>query len=539
MGSGSGRAASQELIVRRYPYGEDMLELLVAIIALIVGVALGVLLARARAQGDSAEGNTRLAHAIAEAATAKSEAAQAREATARLQALQANQSTDAAQARERVATAELRAAEAEKLAAQASAHLAGAVAERDAAVARATELAQDRQTMVDQFKLVSNQTLAEHGKAADQAADQRLKATEQLLGPVKEALGLMHERINQVEKSREGMSAELREQVRTIVATNESLRRETHSLTTALRTPQIRGAWGEQSLRRIVEASGMVDHCDFTEQTSTNTDDGRLRPDMTIKLADGKVVFVDSKVPLTSLLDANETEDAAKQADHLKRFGKRVRAHVDDLAKKQYWALEAGSPEFVVMFLASEEIFRAALTQQPDLLDYAGRKQVVIASPSTLIALLKSVAHAWKQAVLAESAAEVSKLGRELYERLALLGDHFDGVGRGLQSATRAYNKAIGSLEGRVLVTARRLNDLEVTNAELPGPKAVSEAVRGITAPELLAEPEGTVWERKAGRGGQSAADESALLRRPMPTSDELLDFEELPQGRDQGRATG
>lgn len=191
------------------------------------------------------------------------------------------------------------------------------------------------------------------------------------------------------------------------------------------------------------------------------------------------------------------------------------------------------------MFLASEEIFRAALTEQPDLLDYAGRKQVVISSPSTLIALLKSVAHAWKQAVLAESAAEVSKLGRELYERLALLGDHFDGVGRGLQSATRAYNKAIGSLEGRVLVTARKLNDLEVTNAELPGPKAVSEAVRGITAPELLAEPEGTFWARESARRGDPVADEHALLRRPMPTADELLDFEQLPHDGHEGRATG
>lgn len=521
-----------------------MVELLIALIALGAGIALGSWITKSRVQANesaaTAQAAVALAQAQADAANAKSEASQAREATARLQALQANASTDAAEARERVIAAELRAAEADTRAANIGAQLAAARAERDAATARAAELAEDRQAMVDQFKLVSNETLAEHGKAADQAADQRLKATEQLLGPVKEALNLMHERINQVEKSREGMSAELREQVRAIVATNESLRKETHSLSTALRTPQIRGAWGEQSLRRIVEAAGMVDHCDFTEQTSTTTDDGRLRPDMTIKLADGKAVFVDSKVPLTALLDANETEDPQAQTEHLIRFGKRVRAHVDDLAKKQYWALDAGSPEFVVMFLASEEIFRTALTQQPDLLDYAARKQVVISSPSTLIALLKSVAHAWKQAVLAESAAEVSKLGRELYERLALLGDHFDGVGRGLQSATRAYNKAIGSLEGRVLVTARKLNDLEITNQELSAPKAVSEMVRGITAPELLAEPEESFLARETARRRIAAEQaELDLLQRPIPTTDELVGLEHLPSHDEEGRATG
>ena len=304
--------------------------------------------------------------------------------------------------------------------------------------------------------------------------------------PVAEALSEMRRRIGEVEKSREAGSAELREQVRTMLAANETLRRETHSLSTALRAPQIRGTWGEQSLRRIVEISGLVERCDFFEQASTRTEDGLFRPDLTIRLAGDKVVFVDSKVPLTALLDAYGTEDDARRADHLGRFGRAVRGHIDNLSKKNYWTLDAGSPEFVVLFLPSEEIFRAALDEQPDLQEYASTKQIVLASPSIVIALLKTVAHGWQQERLAESAAEVQRLGRELYERLGKLGSHFDGLGRALTNAVKAYNGAVGSLESRVLVAARRLSTHEAASTPLKRLSGIDAPVREIVVAELI-----------------------------------------------------
>ena len=501
-----------------------MIEMVVGVVALLVGIALGWWLAttrwKASGQASDAQAQAALAQASAEAASSRAEAAQARESAARVQALQSSQLVEAAQGRERVAEAERKAAEATVEASRVGALLAGARAERDAAVRRAEELAADRQSMLDQFKVLSSETLTAHGKAADQAAEHRLRATEQVLRPVNETLTQLQARITEVEKSREAMSAELREQVRTITLTNESLRRETASLTTALRTPQVRGAWGEQSLKRIVELSGLVERCDFFQQASTRTEDGLFRPDLTIKLAGDKVIFVDSKVPLTALLDAYNTEDDAVRGEHLIRFAKLVRGHVDDLSKKNYWALDAGSPEFVVLFLPSEEIFRVALQEQPDLQEYAAGKQIVLASPSILIGLLKTVAHAWQQARLAESATEVQELGRELYRRLAKLGDHFAGVGRALTSATTAYNHAVGSLESRVLVTARKFSDLNVTNEPLPRVRPVGDAVRPLTAVELLDTPD------------ELPLGEQAELRRALPRVEDLLDDAATPLPR-------
>lgn len=454
----------------------------IALATLLIGAVIGALLT-ARFQRQAAE--TELANLRSDAATARADAARVREQ-------QSRELLGVADAQRDIAEARHEAAAARALHAEISAKVAAAQAERNAAIERAKELAADRESMLNQFKVLSSETLDQHGKAADTVAEQRLKATEQLLTPVKESLRTMQERINEVEKTREAMSAELREQVRSLALSNESLRKETHSLSTALRTPQVRGAWGEQSLKRIVEMSGMVERCDFFQQASTRTDDGLFRPDLTIRLAGDKVIFVDSKVPLTALLDAYNTEDEAARADHLKRFGRLVRTHVDDLSKKNYWTLDAGSPEFVVLFLASEEIFHVALQQQPDLQEYAGTKQIVLASPGILIGLLKTIAHGWQQERLAESAAEVQTLGRELFERLTKLSEHFDGVGRGLTQAVKAYNGAVGSLESRVLVTARRLNELEVTRGHLKGPKAISESTREITAPELLEQLEDT-----------------------------------------------
>lgn len=472
----------------------DLTTVIIAIATLLLGGAMAYWLAT-RSHTQTAA--TDQARHEAELAIVRGDAAAARAELARVREEQARSSVDTMAAAQRVAESQRSVAEARQEAAEARqslaetlARVAAAEAERDAARERATQATSDREAMVNQFKVLSSETLQQHGQAAEASAEARFKATEQLMKPVSDALAQMQQRIAEVERSRESMSAELREQVRSIVATNESLRRETQSLSTALRTPQVRGAWGEQSLKRIVEVSGLVERCDFFQQASTRTDEGLFRPDLTIRLAGGKVIFVDSKVPLTALLDAYNTDDEVARGEHLARFGRLVRGHVDDLSKKNYWALDAGSPEFVVLFLASEEIFHAALHQQPDLQEYAATKQIVLASPAILIGLLKTVAHAWQQERLAESAAEVQALGRELYERLAKLGDHIEGIGRGLTSAVRAYNGAVGSLESRVFVTARKFNDLEVTRAALSSPAAISEAVREITAPELLSSTE-------------------------------------------------
>lgn len=485
--SHDGRKLSVESVTL---FPMDVTTAFVALALIVISGLIGMWLARSRRSHDAAAERARheaeLAALRGDAAQARAELAHHRQDQTRALLDKTAVERHLAEAKREVAEARQQAAAAEATCAQAVSRLAAAEAERDAARERAVQAVSDREAMLNQFKVLSNETLDRHGKAADASAEARLRATEQLMKPVAEALTQMQARIAEVEKSRETISAELREQVRAVTQTSESLRRETHSLSTALRTPQVRGMWGEQSLRRIVEMSGLVERCDFFEQTSTRTDDGLFRPDLTIRLAGDKVVFVDSKVPLTALLDAYNTEDETLKADHLSRFGKRVRGHVDDLSKKNYWALDAGSPEFVVLFLPSEEIFRVALEQQPDLQEYANSRQIVLASPSIVIGLLKTVAHGWQQARLAESAAEVQQLGRQLYERLAKLGEHFEGIGRGLTNAVKAYNSAVGSLESRVFVTARRLRDLEVTTAPLRRLTGVDSAARQITAAELL-----------------------------------------------------
>lgn len=368
-------------------------------------------------------------------------------------------------------------AEAQAKASDAAARVARAEAQREAAVERATEIARDRETLKAQFKALS----------AEQLRQQERTTAERLVAPVSEGLRQLDERLRDVEKERTRMSAELREQIAQIQSSGELLRKETMSLSSALRTPQVRGAWGEQSLRRMVEISGLTERVDFDEQASATASDGnRQRPDMTIRLAGDKVVFVDSKVPLAAVLEAYNTEDEAAQAKHLARFARHVKQHIDDLAGKQYWDLDAGSPEFVVLFLPSDEFYRLAQEQIPDLHDYAARKNVMLASPGILIPMLHIVAHGWTQASLAESAAEVVKLGRELHERLATMGGHFSKLGRSLNSAVGDYNRAISSLERRVMVSARRFTDLGVTQKVLDELENVDSSTHQPAVAEMI-----------------------------------------------------
>jgi len=346
----------------------------------------------------------------------------------------------------------------------------------------------DDDTLTQRFRALSADALERQALSADRAADQRMSATADVLQPLQESLHRLEKRLTDVEKERVAMTTDLRHQVLEVRTTGEHLRRETAALATALRKPQVRGAWGETQLLRIVEISGMVEHCDVDLQVSIPTKEGTLRPDMRVNLAGGRSVFVDSKVPLAAFLDAMETDDPAARDDLLGNYARHVRTHIDQLGAKRYWRLAGLSPEFVVLFLPSDAFLAAALQQSPDLHEYAAARDVVLATPATLIAMLRTIGHSWRQVSLAASTAEVYAIARELYERLATFGDHVDRIGRGLGNAVRSYNAAVGSLESRVLVSARRMRDLQVSRDALATPAPVDEPLRAASAPELLAD---------------------------------------------------
>ena len=273
----------------------------------------------------------------------------------------------------------------------------------------------------------------------------------------------------------------------------------------------MRGAWGERSLKRIVEISGLTERCDFDTQQTYASDDGRFRPDLRVNLPAGKVIFVDSKVPLAAVLEAYNTEDEAQQRGHFLSFARNVRAHIDQLSDKGYWQLDLGSPEFVILYLPSDEIYRLALEQLPDLHDYATRKQVVLASPGLLIPQLQIVANGWKQVALAETAGQISKLGRELHQRLATLGAHFDKLGRSLTSSVKAYNSAVATLESRVMVSARRFRDLEVTEEDIPQLDPLGETTRQPAVAEMI------TYAEDRDRGRTLFSEESELFSEDAP----------------------
>ena len=477
---------------------------------LLLGSIAGWMIARARQYADSAHTQMLIAQSHGEAATARAEAAHAR--------------TEAAQARSDIAEARSEAAAAQAEAAQVSAEVARAIAQRDAALDRVREISADRESMINHFRVLSAQTLDRQGQAADAQAEIRLKATEQLMSPVRESLERFNSRLTEVEKERAAMSAELRSQVSYVQQTGETLRRETAALVNALRKPQIRGSWGETQLKRVAELAGMIERCDFDLQYTTKDDDRVLRPDMRVNLSEGKHLFVDAKVPLNSFLEAAETDDPQLKAEALGRYARNVRTHIDQLSSKQYWKA-AETPEFVVLFLPNEMFFATALDQIPDLYDYAAARDVVLATPTTLIGMLRAVAYGWRQAALAESAAEVFRLGRELHEKLGLLGNRFDKLGRALRSSVNAYNETIATVEGTVLVRARKFRDLKVSEKELPGPTQIDEPVRQIQASELV--DDAVRVEPMVGRRSRrrpAIMPEAAELYRPDPELPELIE---------------
>ena len=349
----------------------------------------------------------------------------------------------------------------------------------------AEKIATDRDALATQFKALSAQTMADQNERATRSAQRTMSDAQRLLAPVSLALERLDRRLAEVEQERTDMTASLREQVAGVSTAGESLRKETASLVAALRKPQIRGAWGEMQLQRTAEVAGMLEHCDFQTQQTTTAQGAPQRPDMTVKLPGGRCIHVDAKTPLAAFLEAAQCDDAEEYDAQMARFARHVRTHIDQLSAKGYWRTDLDSPEFVVCFLPSDALLQAALQEIPDLHEYANRRGIVLASPSVLIPMLRTVALAWRQEAVARSATEVAALRRDLHKRLGTLAGNLDKMGRSLTSTVRAYNSALGSLETRVLVQARRFEHLGVTADDITSPAPIEEAVRPLTSPEL------------------------------------------------------
>ena len=342
------------------------------------------------------------------------------------------------------------------------------------------------------FLDLARTSLEKHQESAKGELEKREIAIAQLVAPVRDSLTQLDGRLGDLEKVRVEAYASLRQQVTSLAETQVQLRNDASNLVRALRAPQVRGRWGEMQLRRVVEMAGMLGHCDFTEQVQVETDTSRLRPDLVVRLPAGKSVVVDAKAPLSAYLDAVEAPDDATRHAKLVEHARQVRDHVLALSRKGYWEQFQSAPEFVVLFLPGETFFSAALEQDPGLIEAGAEKNVVLATPTTLIALLKAVAYGWKQEKLAENAQEIGELGRRLYDRLADMGGHLSRLGRTLGNAVEAYNGAIGSLESRVLVSARRFKDLEAAGSgkEIDLLEPLERVPRQLQAPELSPPPE-------------------------------------------------
>lgn len=365
------------------------------------------------------------------------------------------------------------------------------------------------------------------GAEAGSDLDERRRAVERMVEPLARTLDRVERQLREVDAGRAAAHAELAKQIEYVREGSERLRDQTRSLVTALRRPEARGRWGELQLRRVAELAGMGPHCDFEEQAATR--DGSRRPDMVVRLAGGKNIVVDSKVPLAAYLDAVEA-DPEEAARHLRVHARHLRTHVDQLAAKSYWTAFTPAPEFVVLFVPGEAFLAPALEYDPELLEHAMSRRVHIATPTTLISLLRTAQYAWQQEALSENARAVFDLGKQLHERLGRLGAHVEGLGRALTRTVTAYNQTVGSLESRVLVTARRFRDLGLVDGELDPPLGVEERPRTVTAPEL-SDPAG----REPGVGTGSATDDEDEDERGLEGIRPVVNGNTGPSSKERG----
>jgi DNA recombination protein RmuC len=383
--------------------------------------------------------------------------------------------------------------------------------ERRAAQERSESFRRVTEELAEKFKALSRDALKDNnqsfldlatatlGRFQENARGElelRQKAIDQLVKPLTESLGKVDDKIGEMEKARAGAYSELREQVRALATSQLQLQNETGNLVKALRTPHIRGRWGEIQLRRVVELAGMLQYCDFTEQATVTSEDARIRPDVIVRLPGGRTIVVDAKVPFEAFYESISTTNDDVRRERLTEHARLVRTHISALSKKSYWETVQPTPEFVLLFLPGENFYSAALEFDPKLIEDGVNQGVIIATPTTLIALLKAVSYGWRQEQMAANAQEVSKLGKDLYDRLRKFTEHFADIGKGLDRALESYNKGVGSLEARVLVTARKFKERgALAGEEIETMEPIDKSARALSLdegglfPELL-EPE-------------------------------------------------